>query len=67
MNLRCPECKSNKVVSVEEVRTAENEAYRRNRCIECGRMFYSLETEIEADKQMRYIWRKNKKGVNANG
>lgn len=68
MNLRCPECKTIKTVSVEEVRTSENEVYRRNRCIECGHVFYSLETEVEADKTLRDIWKANKKKeVIANG
>lgn len=64
--MKCPECK-NKIVVVDEVRTPDNEVYRRNRCSECGHLFYSVEYEIEADKQLRDIWRKNKKEVNENG
>ena len=52
----CPKC-GGKVHAQDTVHTPENETYRRRKCAECGFMFYTVEYEVEYDKQVQKIWR----------
>lgn len=50
----CPAC-SNKLKVVETVRNDE-EVYRRKRCTVCGKLVFTLESEVEPDSAYRNNW-----------
>ena len=50
----CPAC-SNKLKVVETVRNDE-EVYRRKRCTVCGKLVFTLESEVEPDSDYRNNW-----------
>lgn len=56
--MTCPVC-GGKTRVADIVHTPENEVYRRVECRDCGHSFYTVEYEIENDKTLRDIWRKN--------
>jgi transcriptional regulator NrdR family protein len=44
--MKCSKC-SGKVKVLDTIHSAENEIYRRRKCLECGRIFFSTEFEVE--------------------
>lgn len=50
----CPDC-GGKLTVVDTVRD-EDDVYRRRKCAVCGRLVYTLESEVEADAKYHSNW-----------
>ena len=62
--MKCPKC--GHITQVTHLTTSgENEEYRRRRCRWCGRVFFTIEFDIEENEQLRNEWPEmfKKKGV----
>lgn len=57
--MRCPKCRS-KVAVVDSVNTPNGETYRKRRCLNsyCGKIFYTMECEIEYEGKFKDEWNK---------
>lgn len=51
----CPEC-GGKIKVMETAQTENNETYRRKKCLECGRLIFTAEYEVEPTEQFRTEW-----------
>ena len=58
--LMCPECgcEKHKVVDAAH-NTNTNEYYRKCRCADCGKQFFTVEFEVEYDEHMKNTWNKH--------
>lgn len=55
--MNCPKC-SGEVRARDTIHTAENEIYRKRKCISCGHVFYTLEFEVENNDSFQAEWRR---------
>ena len=53
----CPKC-SGKVRVIDNVRV-DNDIYRKRRCVDCNRVFFTAEFEVEYDGVFKYEWNSN--------
>lgn len=58
--MTCPDC-GGKTRTVDTAQTQNNETYRRKKCLECGRLIFTIEYEVEPDEQYRKDWNMNRK------
>jgi predicted Zn finger-like uncharacterized protein len=54
----CPEC-SSKVYVVDSVNTPDNKILRKRKCVLCGHIFYTSESEAAKDVNFKYEWNAN--------
>ena len=54
----CPKC-GGKIHVVDNVNTNENETYRQKECRKCGHVFYTVEFEVDNDKNLKDTWKNN--------
>lgn len=61
--MRCPKC-DGKLRTMDTIPYSDNSIYRRKKCLECGRLLYTMEFEVEqngAFKKTLYDANKQKK------
>lgn len=64
-NMKCPKC-SGKIQVTDTVHTADNEIYRKRKCLSCGRFFYTTEFEVEVTAEFLEEWYKAYRRTQAN-
>lgn len=53
----CSEC-GGKVQCRDNANTDKNEVYRKRKCLGCGRIFYTIEFEVDKDEAFMKEWRR---------
>lgn len=53
--MKCPKCGGD-VRIVDIVRAADNELWRKKKCEDCKRIFYTIEFEVEENQQFKEEW-----------
>jgi len=56
--MKCPKCGSKSYVVDTAQDSAANETYRRRMCEKCKHAFFTIEFEVERDKNFRETWNK---------
>lgn len=56
--MTCPNCQHKTEVKDVVTDIDRNEIYRKRRCPNCGRAFYTIEFEIVFDEDVHEIWQK---------
>lgn len=54
--MNCPNCKVKSYVLDAVNNTVEHETYRKRKCRGCGKVFFTLEFEVENDKPFMRKW-----------
>lgn len=57
----CTECGGDVMVT-DSARKPDGEVYRRRKCKGCGRIFYTIEFEVEKDEKFLVEWYKYRYG-----
>lgn len=64
--MTCPQC-NGKVYVIDSVNAPEGDIYRKRKCRECGYLFYTVESEMEAMpsfvKKWSYYHRSNNRRI----
>jgi transcriptional regulator NrdR family protein len=55
--MNCPKC-SGRALVVDSV-LAEEENYRKRRCLDCNHVFYTVEYEAVRNEEFREQWKRN--------
>lgn len=55
--MRCPKC-NGKAKVTDTINSAENEIYRKRKCLACGHVFYTTEFEVEQTTEFLHEYRK---------
>ena len=53
--MRCHKCKGESRV-IDSVHTSDNENYRKRKCLECGRIFYTCEYMVYPNEEFMEEW-----------
>lgn len=57
--MTCPKCNSTRIAIRDSVNnTEENETYRKRVCADCGRIFHTVEFEVEYNDRFKKEWHK---------
>lgn len=54
--MKCPKCEG-KARNIDTVQTKDGETYRRRKCLDCGRIFYTCEYVVTLDAEFMEKWR----------
>lgn len=58
--MNCPKCKSTRLGVMDSVHNRDaNETYRKRKCTECGKIFYTVEFEAAYDELFAKDWNSN--------
>ena len=53
--MKCPKC-GLKPAMQNQLTSSENETYRKYKCHECGRTFFTVEFEVDQTKEFKEMW-----------
>lgn len=58
--MTCPKCQSTRLGVMDSVNNNDaNETYRKRKCLECGKIFYTAEFEVEYGEMFANDWNKH--------
>lgn len=57
--MTCPRCEGKVGVIDNTSNPNTNENYRLRKCLECGKKFYTIEMEVETNKEFLDLWYRN--------
>ena len=65
--MKCPTCNSSNNITHDFVTNPEtNEVYRRRDCKNCGRVFFTVEFEVEVTEKLQEEWLKSLESMREN-